>query len=100
MRYGSYWLHEYLAEKHDVEAIGNIWKNSKYPEDSISAYMRRYEYNDYNILREKLFDYTMKIATYDLKSLRVYSIEFVDKYKTTFYSNNGYYQIAYNNVLV
>jgi len=96
MRYGSYWLHEYWAEKHGVEAIGNIWKNSKYPEDSIMAYMRLYDDNDYNILREELFDYAMKIATYDLKSLRVYSLEFVDKYKTTFYSNDGYYQIAYN----
>ena len=37
----------------------------------------------------------MKIATYDLDSLRVYSLEFVDRYQTTFYLNDGYYQIAY-----
>ena len=96
MRYGSYWLHVYWAEKHGVEAIGNIWKNSKYPEDAISAYMRLYHNNDYNALREELFDYAKKIATYDLNSLRVYSLEFVDKYKTVFYSNDGYYQVAYN----
>jgi hypothetical protein len=96
MRYGSYWLHAYWAEKHGVEAIGNIWKNSKYPEDAISAYMRLYHNNDYNALREELFDYAKKMATYDLNSLRTYSLEFVDKYKTVFYLNEGYYQVAYN----
>ena len=95
MRYGSYWLHVYWAEKYGVEAIGNIWKNSKYPEDAIRTYMRLYDDNDYGTLREELFDYAMKIATYDLDSLRVYSLEFVDRYKTIFYENDGYYQIAY-----
>ena len=96
MRYGSYWLHVYWAEKYGVEAIGNIWKYSIYPEDGIMAYMRIYDNNDYSILREELFDYAMRIATYDLDSLRMYSLEFVDRYQTTFYLNDDYYQIAYN----
>ena len=95
MRYGSYWLHVYWAEKYGVEAIGNIWKKSKYPDDSITTYMKIYCNNDYGTLREELFDYAMKIATYDLDTLRVYSLEFVDRYKTIFYLNDGYYQIAY-----
>ena len=95
MRYGSYWLHVYWAEKYGLEAIGNIWKKSKYPDDAITTYMKLYDNNNYDILREELFDYAMKIATYDLDTLRIYSLEFVDRYKTVFYSNNGYYQVAY-----
>ena len=95
MRYGSYWLHQYWAEKYGLEAIGNIWRYSVYPEDGISAYMRIYDNNDYSILREELFDYAMRIATYDLELTRVYSLEFIDRYKTIFYLNDGYYQIAY-----
>ena len=37
----------------------------------------------------------MKMATYDLDALRIYSLEFVDKYETKFYENNGYFQISY-----
>jgi hypothetical protein len=95
MRYGSYWLHVYWAEKYGLEAIGNIWKKSKYPDDAITTYMKLYDNNNYDVLREELFDYAMKIATYDLDTLRIYSLEFVDRYKTVFYSNNGYYQVAY-----
>ena len=98
MRYGSYWLHVYWAEKHGVEAIGNIWKNSKYPDDAITTYMKLYCNNNYDTLREELFDYAIKMATYDLDTLRGYSTDFIDRYKTKFYYNsNGYYQISYAN---
>ncbi len=95
MRYGSYWLHYYWADKYGVEAIGNIWRSSKYPEDAISTYTRVYNDDDYEKTREELFDYAMKIATYDLDEIRGYAGNAVDKYKTTFYENDGYYQIAY-----
>ena len=69
MRYASYWFHEYLAIKYGRPVIGNIWKNARYPEDALSTYMRLYLNNDYNALREELFDYAFKMATYDLDSL-------------------------------
>ena len=96
MRYASYWFHEYLANKYGRPVIGNIWKNARYPEDALSTYMRLYLNNDYNVLREELFDYAFKMATYDLDTLRSYSNGKEDLYNCRFYNNNGYLQIAYS----
>ena len=38
----------------------------------------------------------MKMATYDLEQLRLYSLEFVDLYYTLFYQNGEYLQISYS----
>ena len=94
-RYASYWLHLYWEEKHGPEAIGTVWQESRYPDDAIQTYMRVYNGNDYDRQREELFDYAMKLATFDLDRIRGYSNEYVDRYYTTFFENNGYYQIAY-----
>ena len=96
-RYASYWLHLYWEEKYGAEAIGTIWQKSKYPDDAIQTYMKVYNDNNYEKQREELFDYAMKIATYDLDRIRSYSNQYVGEYYTTFYENNGYYQIAYAN---
>ena len=96
MRYASYWFHEYLANKYGRPVIGNIWKNARYPEDALSTYMRLYLNNDYNVLREELFDYAFKMATYDLDTLRSYSNGKEDLYNCRFYNNNGFLQIAYS----
>ena len=96
MRYASYWLHFYWASKHGISVIGEIWRNSKYPEDGIQTYMRLYNNNNYDEQREELFDYALKMATFDIDLVRDYSDNYQNLYKTTFYSDgNGYYQIAY-----
>ncbi len=95
MRYGSYWLHYYWADKYGVDAIGNIWKNAKYPEDAITAYTRIYNYGDYARTREELFDYAIKMATYDIDIIRGYAGDAMSMYTTKFYEVNGYYQVAY-----
>ena len=97
MRYSSYWLLIYWVEKFDESLVGNIWRSSRYPEDAIDTYMRIYHNYSYPLLREELFDYAIRMATYDLDQLRVYSTEFVDQYNTTFYKNGEYYQVAYKN---
>ena len=96
MRYSSYWLHEYLSNKYGLSVIGNIWRNSKYPEDALSTYMRLYHNNDYSSLREELFDYAFKMATYDIDSLRSYSTNKEDYYNVKFIKNGDYLQIAYS----
>ena len=95
LRYASYFLHVYWSEKRGIETIGIIWNKSRYPDDSIQTYMKLYLSNDYDSMKTELFDYAMKMATYDLDALRIYSLEFVDKYETKFYENNGYFQISY-----
>ena len=94
MRYASYFLHVYWSEKRGNDVIANIWNKSRYPDDAIQTYMKLYLSNDYDEMKNELFDYAMKIATYDLDELRIYSLEFLDKYETIFYENKGYYQIA------
>ena len=96
MRYASYWLHFYWASKHGIEAVGNIWKYSKYPEDAIQTYMRLYNENSWEKQREELFDFAMKMATFDIDLVRDYSKNYQGLYKTNFLKDSdGYYQIAY-----
>ena len=96
MRYGSYWLHFYWASKHGLDAIGKIWQNSKYPEDGIATYTRIFNNDNYATTREELFDYALRMATYDIDGIREYSTYSQGKYTTKFYtSTDGFYQIAY-----
>lgn len=97
-RYASYWLQSYWVEKHGVESYGRIWRESVAPEDAIMAYTRLYNGNDYSLTREELFDYAMKMATFDISGMKEYSNGFQNLYSPNFVKNsNGEYQIAYDN---
>ena len=39
-RYASYFIHYYWADKHGIDFIGKLWRESKSPEDPIQTYMR------------------------------------------------------------
>ena len=99
-RYASYWLQSYWVEKRGVEAYGRIWKESVAPEDAIMAYTRLYNNGDYNATREELFDYAVKMATYDIDGMREYATDqYQDNYSTAMYLDytTGKYQISYKN---
>lgn len=97
MRYASYWLQTYWTEKHGKTTLANIWKNSKKPEDAIEVYTRVYNGNDWQKTREELFDYAMKMATYDMETLPAIKKNYVkDQYKVKLLINEaGDYQVAY-----
>lgn len=98
MRYASYWLHYYWSEKHGLEVISDIWNNSYYPEDPIMTYMRRYCSNDWERMKNELYEYATKMATFDIDVIRDYSNDYIGKYSTTLYAkNDGYYQVAYSD---
>ena len=99
MRYASYWLQTYWVEKHGIDAFANIWKNSKFPEDAIEAYTRLYNDGDWQKTREELFDYAMKMATFDMKTLPEIKQYFVSgQYKESLVKNEkGQFQIAYSS---
>ena len=98
MTLGSYWLFYYLASLKGNEVIGNIWKNAQYPEDAIQCYTRIYNNDNYETTREELFDYALKMATYDIDGVRDYAKNYQGMYSTKFYyDSEGYYQIAYEN---
>lgn len=97
MRYASYWLQSYWVMKHGIETIGQIWRESVYPEDAISAYTRLYCGGDWNRTKEELYDYASRMATFDIDGVREYSDGYLGRYHTTFYPNGDYYQVAYAN---
>ncbi len=98
MRYASYWLQTYWVEKRGIEAYGRIWRESEYPEDAIETYTRIFNGGDYQATREELFDYAMKMATYDLNSLPSIKKNYIGTYKTTLLKNDeGYFQPTLNS---
>lgn len=97
-RYASYWLQSYWVEKLGVESYGRLWRESVAPEDAIMAYTRIYNGNDYSKTREELFDYAVRMATYDIEGIRSYSAGFQNRYNPNFVRNDkGEYQITYDN---
>ncbi len=98
MRYASYYLQTYWVNRSGLDAYGRIWKESVYPEDAIMTYTRLYNGNDYSQTREQLFDYAMKMATFDIDGVKEYAREdHQDRYDTKMYFNyvTGHYQISY-----
>ena len=82
--YASYWLQSYWVAKHGVDAYGKIWTDSRAPEDAIMTYTRLYNGNDYSKTREVLFDYAVRMATYDIDGVREYSNGFQNRYTPNF----------------
>ena len=96
MRYASYWLQTYWTDKHGDDAVANVWKNSHAPEDAIAAYMRLYANNSWETMKEELYDYAARMATFDIDGIREYSDGYLGRYSTTLYPTaDGYYQVAY-----
>lgn len=70
-RYASYFVNYYWTEKHGIDFIGRLWRESgaSGPEDPAQAYMRITgitldQYND------EQFDYARRMVTWDLDALR------------------------------
>ena len=96
MRYASYWLQTYWTDKHGDDAVANVWKNSHAPEDAIAAYMRLYANNSWETMKEELYDYAARMATFDIDGIREYSDGYLGRYSTMLYPTaDGYYQVAY-----
>lgn len=96
MRYASYWLQYYWASKHGVNVVGEIWKQSYYPEDALSTYLRTYCNNNLETLYGELYDYATRMITYDLDGVRNYKTSSAGNYTTKLYeTDNNYYQVAY-----
>lgn len=93
MRYASYWLQSYWVEKHGIELYGRIWRESAYPDDAIETYTKLYNGGDYSKTREELFDYAMRMATFDIDRLPAIKSQYQGVYSTAMLKNSdGYYQ--------
>ena len=100
MRYASYWLQSYWVEKRGIEAYGEIWRQSAFPEDAIQAYSKLYNDGDWSKTADELYDYAARMATFDIDGVREYAGSNVtaNHFKTTlFKQNDGYYQVSYGS---
>lgn len=96
MRYASYWLQYYWAQKHGVDVVGNIWIQSRYPEDPLMTYQRLYCNDDLETLYTELYDYATRMVTYDIDGVRNYVTADACNYTTKMYeADGGYYQVGY-----
>ena len=93
-RYASYFLQYYWTDKHGDKTLGRIWNESKYPEDASQAYMRIFgvSYEDY---KKELFEYAQRCISFDFTGIRNLFTTQNELYKTSLYTQDGYYQISY-----
>lgn len=96
MRYASYWLQYYWAQKHGIDVVGKIWKESRYPEDPLMTYQRLYCGGNLKALYAELYEYATRMVTYDIDGIHNYATETARNYSTKLYdAEDGFYQVAY-----
>ncbi|MCQ2145285.1 MAG: DUF6055 domain-containing protein [Bacteroidales bacterium] len=97
-RYASYWFQFYFTQVHGIKAFSQVWRESKYPEDPLQAYMRLFCNDDLNTFYEEYFSYAQHCAAYDFDAVHQYATDAAKSYTTHLFKNEaGNYQVAYDN---
>ena len=99
MRYASYWLPYYLTQKHGIEAYGQIWRESKYPEDPIQTYARLFCTGDMENFYDEYYDYAARAVNYDFDAIHQYLSynPAAANYVTNMLPKDGGFQPTYDN---
>jgi len=98
MRYASYWWPFHLVEKHGHKAFGQLWRESKSPEDPMEAYTRLFCDNNWETFWDDYFEYATKLQNYEFEEIHEYlSLKYSARnYKTQMYMNeDSVWQVAY-----
>ncbi|XHR97279.1 DUF4859 domain-containing protein [Mucilaginibacter sp. UC70_90] len=95
-RYASYIINDFWAQKHGVDIIARIWRQSAKPEDPIQAYQRLTGI-DNNKFNDEIYEQASKVVTWDLDALRNDGRPYIGKlyYKMT-PLENGWFQPDYS----
>lgn len=94
-RYQNYWWFDYLTEHYGLDAYGRIWRESRWPEDAYTCFMRLYLNNDLNAFYAQLYDYAAHAVTFDFAAARPYAADWQGRYDATLYDVEGWQRIAY-----
>ena len=94
-RYQSYWLQMYWTEKHGRDAVARVWRESRYPEDALTAYCRIFCGGSAEVLNAELYEYAARMATFDLPGLSAWSGARIGSYRPVFYKYGAWQQVAY-----
>lgn len=98
MRYASYWWPYHLVEKHGYKAFGQLWRESKQPEDPIEAYTRIFCDGNWDAFWDDYFEYATKLQNYQFTDVHKYitSNYSARNYKTQMYkTDDDFWQVAY-----
>lgn len=69
MRYGSYFIHHYWADKRGWNTVGRVWRSAAYPDDALAAYQHLFGLT-LEELNAELFEYATKCVTWDFSLSR------------------------------
>lgn len=96
-QYHSPFVLEYWANKHGIDFIGRLWRESKSGEDPVMAYKRitgitQSEFND------EMLDAYRRFITWDMDRIRTVSKAYINQHKSTLVAaGDGWYKIAASN---
>ncbi|MCC8407822.1 DUF4859 domain-containing protein [Mucilaginibacter sp. UR6-1] len=77
-RYASYILNTYWAQKHGIDIVAKIWRQSVKPEDPIEAYQRLTGIDNAKF-NDEIYDQAAKAVTWDMDALRNYGKPYIGK---------------------
>ncbi len=100
-RYASYFVHYYWAEKHGIDFIGKLWRQSGAvgKEDPAQAYMRITGINLETYNNEQ-FDFACKMVTWDLDALRLLGQNYIGSHGCDLVKvADDYWQVAADNCI-
>lgn len=94
MRYSSYFFHYFITDKYGMDAIGRIWRASRYPEDALQAYMKLFNLSVSEFNRD-IYDYAAKCVTWDFKDTRDEGLKHLDKISWKYSkTSDGFYKVS------
>ncbi len=92
--YSSPFVLEYWSNKHGIDFIAKLWRESKRGEDPVTTY-KRLTGIDQDAFNGEMFDAYRKFITWDMDRIRTVSKDYVNIHTTAFTSiANGWYRIA------
>ncbi|MCR5180728.1 MAG: hypothetical protein K6C30_05880, partial [Bacteroidaceae bacterium] len=100
MRYASYWWPYHIVEKNGERAFGQLWRESKYPEDPLETYTRLFCDGNWDTFWNDYFEYATKLPNYQFEEIHKYlnTRYSARNYKTAMYlGDDEYYQVAYRS---
>ena len=87
LRYNNYFIQDYFCHKHGMDAIANLWNNSRSPEDPLQAYMRLTmkgtTAQKLSQLGDEMWEYGARITSFDLDPIRTYGANTIGKRNQT-----------------
>ena len=96
MRYASYWWPYHLVEKQGAKAFGQLWRESRYPEDPIETYTRLFCDGNIETFWDDYFEYATKLQNYQFGDIHKYLVTSKRNYRTSLYKvEDDVYQVAY-----